>query len=83
MLRELEKIWKELKPAKEEAGVAPALGYRGCTVDCGTRGVWRAYGGVASRGKEHRSDVERRFERAVLRSAPKGAIPAEVLRLID
>jgi hypothetical protein len=82
-LRDLEKIWRELQPAKGAAGGAPGLGYRGCTVDCGARGVWMAYGRVVSRGNEHRIDAGRRFERAVLRSAPQGAIPAEVLRMIE
>jgi hypothetical protein len=82
VLEQLENIWKTLRPSAEAAPVAPALGYRGCSVDCGPRGVWNAFGGVVARGEEHRADPDRQFERAVLNSSPKGMIPAEVLRLI-
>lgn len=83
LLEQLENIWKKLRPSAKAAPVAPALGYRGCSVNCGPRGVWNAFGGVVARGEEHRADPGRQFERAVLSSSPKGMIPAEVLRLIE
>jgi hypothetical protein len=83
VLERLENIWMKLRPSAQAPPVAPALGYRGCSVDCGLRGVWNAYGGVVARGEEHRADPSRQFERAVLNSCPKGMIPAEVLRLIE
>jgi hypothetical protein len=83
VLEQLLNIWKKLRPSAQALPVAPALGYRGCSVDCGPRGVWRAFEGVVARGEEHRADSGRQFERAVLNSAPKGMIPAEVLRLVE
>ena len=83
LLEQLENIWKKLRPSAEATPVAPALGYRGCSVDCGPRGVWNAFGGVVAHGEEHRADPRRQFERTVLNSSPKGMIPAEVLRLIE
>jgi len=82
-LEKLENIWKKLSPSAGAPPDAPALGYRGCSVDCGRRGSWTAFGGVVARGEERRADPGRQFERAVLDSAPKGVIPAEVLRLIS
>jgi hypothetical protein len=83
MLEQLENIWRKLRPSAQAPPVAPALGYRGCSVDCGPRCVWNAFGGVVTRGEEHRGDPGRQFERAVLNSAPKGMIPGEVLRRIE
>jgi len=83
LLEQLENIWKKLRPSAETPPVAPGLGYRGCSVDCGPRGVWHAFGGVVAHGEEHRADPGRQFERTVLNSSPKGMIPAEVLRLIE
>ena len=83
VLEQLENIWKRLRPSPKALPVAPALGYRGCTVDCGARGVWKAFGGVVVRDGVHRADPRRQFERAVLNSSPKNVIPAAVLRLIQ
>jgi hypothetical protein len=83
LVLQLENIWKWLSPSAGALPVAPALGYRGCSVDCGTRGIWISFAGVFSHGKEHRSDPGHQFERAVLNSALKGVIPAEVLRTIE
>jgi hypothetical protein len=83
VLGQIENIWNKLRPSAKALPVAPALGYRGCSVDCGPRGVWNAFGGIVVRGEEHRADPGREFERAVLNSSPKGVIPAEVLRLIE
>ena len=80
---QLENIWKKLHPSAQAPPVAPALGYRGCSVDCGPRGVWNAFGGVVAHGDEHRADPGRQFERAVLNSSPKNMIPAAVLRMIQ
>jgi hypothetical protein len=80
---QLENIWKKLRPSAQAPLVAPALGYRGCSVDCGRRGMWNAFGGIVAHGEQHRADPGREFERTVLNSSPKGMIPAEVLRLIE
>ena len=83
LVQQLENIWKRLRPSAGALPVAPALGYRGCSVDCGPRGIWIAFAGVVSHGKENRADPEHQYERAVLNSAPKGVIPAAVLRTIE
>jgi hypothetical protein len=81
-LEKIENIWKKLSPSAGAPPAAPPLGYRGCSVDCGPRGSWIAFGGVVARGEEYRADPGRQFERTVLNSAPQGVIPAKVLRLI-
>jgi hypothetical protein len=81
-LLRLEEIWQNLSSFAGPLPVAPPLGYRGCSVNCGQRRGWFGFGGVVERGKEHRADPERLFERTVLESAPKGAIPIEVIRMI-
>ncbi|HXP70749.1 MAG TPA: hypothetical protein VOA88_15815 [Candidatus Dormibacteraeota bacterium] len=83
LVQQLENIWKRLGPSAGALPVAPALGYRGCSVNCGPRGIWISFAGVVSRGKENRADPGHQFERAVLNSAPKGVIPAAVLRTIE
>ena len=76
----LKRLWRQLDAAEGPAGRAPALGYRGVTLECAAGDSWFAYGGTVSRGREHRRDPERRFERELLQSAPAGLIPAAVLR---
>lgn len=80
--QELETIWKNLKRSTVAPPAPPGLGYRGCRVNCGKRGTWVAFEGIVGRGKEYRADPARRFERAVLESAPKGLIPTEVLQSV-
>ena len=62
----------------------PPLGYRGCFLQ-GSRTQWYAYGGVVAmkvRGRsEMRKDEERAFEKSLLASAPRGAIPESVAEL--
>jgi hypothetical protein len=83
LVQQLENIWRRLSPSAGALPVAPALGYRGCSVDCGPRGIWISFAGVVSHGKEHRADPGHQFERAVLNSAPKGVIPVEVFRTLE
>lgn len=81
-VQQLELVWKGLLPASGAPPEPPPLGYRGCSLNCGSRGVWFAYGGVVAHGADYRADPKREFERRLLGSAPKGAIPLEVLRPI-
>ena len=76
----LKRLWRQLDAAEGPPGRAPALGYRGVTLECGAGDSWFAYGGTVSRGSELRQDSERRFERELLQSAPAGLIPDAVLR---
>jgi len=80
LVARLEEMWAKSRPGAGAQADAPALGYRGCRVDCGGRVVWIAYRGVVTRGRERRVDVGREFERVVLGSAPRGVIPGEVLK---
>ena len=79
-VQRLEQLWRQLDAEESAPARAPALGYRGVTVECSAGDTWFAYGGTVSRGDEHRRDPERRFERELLRSAPAGLIPPAVLR---
>ena len=75
----LEKIWSSLKPSETEPPPHPALGYRGCFLK-GPRGrEWGAFGAVvtlrSSRRSESRRDPAKKFERALLASAPAALLP--------
>lgn len=79
----LKRIWGALPPGKNPPPQAPALGYRGCTLRCPSGHAWSAYGGVATylhgdAPPEHRLDLERRFEHALLDTAPPRTIPPGV-----
>jgi len=74
----LEKIWLSLKTDKVEPPPYPALGYRGCFLR-GPRREWFAFGSVvelrSARRPESRSDPSKKFESALLASAPAGLLP--------
>ena len=76
----LERLWQQLAPSQATPPQLPAQGYRGCTFNCGPRGRWFAYGGVVVAGDTRRDDPDRTFERALLQSAPRGLLPADLLR---
>lgn len=47
---------------------------------CASGAEWRAYSGIATHTDatgtvEHRNDYSRRFEKALLATAPKGTVP--------
>jgi hypothetical protein len=78
-------IWRGLAASAAGPPAPPPLGYRGCALRCANGDEWHAYGGVATQGRgnrppEHRTDVGRRFERALLATAPAGALPDGLLR---
>jgi hypothetical protein len=78
--RRLEELWQQLPSSPATPPQLPALGYRGCTLNCGPRGRWFAYGGVVVAGDTYRNDPDRSFERALLQSAPPGVLPADLFR---
>jgi len=78
--RKLERLWQQLPPSKATLPQLPAQGYRGCTLNCGPRGRWFAYGGVVVAGDTRRDDPDRTFEHALLQSAPRGLLPADLAR---
>jgi hypothetical protein len=66
----------------------PALGYRGVALRCASGEEWCAFGGVVSyrnaRGAiEHRPDDQRSFEKMLLATAPKGAVPPGIPAIDD
>ena len=73
-------IWDTLVPTDEAVPSPPALGYRGCFVRDRAGRTWTAFHQLvtlsAEGSSETRRDDERRFERAVLASAPAGVLPA-------
>jgi hypothetical protein len=77
-------MWNWLEPSTREWPSAPSLGYRGCFLRCTTDKEWFAYGGVVtlktSEGYDFRRDKGRRFEKALLASAPDGLFPAPYIK---
>lgn len=73
-------MWDSLVPSDDTVASTPALGYRGCFVVDPAGRRWTAFHELVTlsidSGSEKRRDDERRFERAVLASAPAGALPA-------
>src|SRR5215813_12148518 len=77
--RRLRALWDELELSRCAPPTAPSLGYRGVILVCGPRERWVAYGGVVVSGDDRRRDPERKFERALLESAPASLIPRALI----
>jgi len=79
---QLAALWERLEPCPPPAPAAPRLGYRGVSVTCAVEGEFVAFAGVVTRATgsavECRKDVDRRFERLLLSTAPEHRIPAGV-----
>jgi hypothetical protein len=79
VLKQLEKIWRALKPENVEVSQQTSLGYRGCFLKCSGQRQWVAFDGVVvlktAQRSESRRDIEKRFERTLLASAPTGKLP--------
>ena len=85
-VKALERMWDALAPSATGPRQAPPLGYRGSALRCSSGHVWFAFDGVATHRQgngpsEHRIDGGRRFEQALLDTAPTGALPAGMTRL--
>lgn len=83
--RALVAAWDSLHAIPSDAvPVAPVLGYRGCRMSDGAGRTWRAGQGLVLLQHEGvssaRADPDRRFERAILASAPPGVLPADLRR---
>jgi hypothetical protein len=79
----LASAWDRLSDVPERRQAEPpGLGYRGCTLTAPDGRRWHAYGGVvvlrAGALHQAREDVDRAFEKALLATAPAGAIPASL-----
>lgn len=80
----LETLWNSMEPYTGALPSAPVLGYRGAFLRESNQREWVVYGGVVTlktpEGSQSRRDHNREFEALLLSSAPKGAIP---LQLVD
>jgi hypothetical protein len=80
----LKALWDSLRsPARTQPQPQP-LGYRGCYLkDTAEEREWVAYKGVVtlktSTGDEARREENREFESLLLKSAPRGLIPPQIL----
>lgn len=80
----LKSLWDSLEASADRQQQPPPLGYRGCFLkDMATGREWVAYKGVVTlktpAGDEARSDEDRKFESLLLKSAPEGLIPPQIL----
>ena len=82
-VRQLQALWLRLPPVDMPPLAVPALGYRGCALECAPGRHWRAYKGVVDSAPTRASSLEYRldrhstFERTLLMSAPLGLLPIE------
>ena len=84
----LRRTWLGLARRAVAAPSPPALGYRGMALQCASGEEWRAFGGVVSyrdaKGAvELRPDDQQRFEKMLLKTAPKDAVPAGIAAIDD
>lgn len=80
----LQALWDSLAASTDRQQQPPPLGYRGCFLkDTAKRREWVAYKGVVTlktpAGDEARKDEDRKFESLLLKSAPEGLIPPQIL----
>jgi hypothetical protein len=79
--RRLLAIWDGLRPLAAAPPPPHGLGYRGVVLTDSSGTTWQAGGRAVrrtggGRAPEARADTARRFEQALLRSAPAGLLPA-------
>ena len=79
----LQQLFETLESSEEPATPAPPLGYRGAFLRDDSGHEWLAYRSVvthtAPNRSEARRDPGRKFERALVDSAPQGLIPPALL----
>src|ERR1044071_4547662 len=80
----LQALWDSLEASPHTQPQPPPLGYRGCFLKDTAEGrEWVAYKGVVTlkttAGDEARYDENRKFESLLLKSAPEGLIPPQIL----
>lgn len=79
----LERLWTRLEPIRAGPPSGPVLGYKGACMSCASGTRYHAYHGVVVLTRErdvveYRGDPDRGFERALLGTAPAGALPAGI-----
>ena len=82
IVKELLTLWDRMEPYVGLIPLPPGLGYRGTFLrDTGRE--WRAYRGVVTLTENGRSEVRydpgRQFESRLIRSAPVGTIPSQIV----
>ena len=79
----LQQLFETLESYEESAISAPPLGYRGAFLRDDSGHQWLAYRGVVTLTEPNRSEARcdpgRKFERAIVDSAPQGLIPPALL----
>jgi hypothetical protein len=81
--REIIRVWETLPVLTSPAATPPALGYRGVFLRDPDGHEWRAFGGIVETdihgARNARADAQRRFEKAILTSAPEGRVPKNLI----
>ena len=76
-------IWRALSPALPNNATAAPLGYRGCAIENAEGERWTAAHEqvvhLSAGTLEARADPDRRFERALLATAPPGLVPDDLI----
>jgi hypothetical protein len=76
-------LWSALPATDSAAPRTPKLGYAGCVLEDGAGTEWRAHDGLAVSTSgttiEMRTDAGRRFERAILATAPADLLPPGIV----
>lgn len=78
VVERLQEIWDAMPPVSEKPS-PPGLGYRGAFLRAPDKREWLAFNGAVTlespAAVESRRDLARKFENALLASAPKGLMP--------
>lgn len=81
---ELRKTWDLLAPTQGAVPAASLLGYRGCFLRLPSGLEWTAHKGVVTLKTddqiESRRDVDRKFEKMLLETAPEGVLPTPLIK---
>ncbi len=79
---DLQHAWSRLEVKHARPPSPPALGYRGTTMRCPSGDEWHAFRGIvthiADGWVQWRADEGRQFEKALLATAPSGAVPEHI-----
>ena len=82
----LDQIWQSLAPGEQPWTPAPPLGYRGVWLRSQAGGETTGFQGkvrrVQDNAAEVRDDPGRRFEQALLATAPADLVPPAILRVV-
>jgi hypothetical protein len=81
--REIIRVWETLPVVTTPAVLPPALGYKGVFLRDPDGHEWRAFHGIVETdlhgARNARADEQRRFENAILASAPPDRVPKNLI----